>query len=480
MSYGLFYAGGSRPAKAKVRWDKFFREYEEPLVLYQNRNTYSPSATKSLLSLVKKMTPAKIKNFDGREKQRIAAARTFGKSSPYLSGRMQFCVVKMCYSVKKAGMMQYLTRYMPQKDKKDVLRKPELFGNITAEDFRKKIKSKSGNFRKGERLHYKFVLTPEKNLPPEILKIYTETFVKRLELELGIKVDWQASIHTNTAHNHVHLLVDGVGQNGKRIRIPPRFVKERLREISSQILTDMLGPRDGESVRLARENRRRAERFTEFDRAIAEESEITGSRSYPLKFERDKADENLLARLEFLKKHGFAFYDESSRSYFLKKDFDKDLKAWGRYNKFLEAKRFAERGKPFELYSSADGKIRGRVLKVYHMNDEDVNANALVVEADDKAYFVPVYKPLPKSLAGKEILFECGKSSSKGKITPRVTVLKTSVENGGGRGRSQEGLKSKKTNAGDRKFNGGNGRSQSQNYGKKTQSQNEDGFEFER
>lgn len=417
------------------------------------------------------MTPAKIKNFDEREKMRTAAARTFGKSSSYLSTRKQFCVVKMNYSVKKASMMQYLTRYMPQKDKKEVTDKPELFGNITAEEFKKKIKGKSGNFRKGERLHYKFVLTPEKNLPPEILKIYTETFVNRLEMELGIKVDYQASIHTNTAHSHVHLLIDGVDRNGKRIKIPPRFVKERLREISSQILTDMIGPRDEETIRLARENRRRAERFTEFDRAIIDEAEKSGSKDYPLKFKRERADDDLLARLEFLKKRGFAFYDESSKSYFLKKDFDKDLKAWGRYNKFLEAKSFVKSGKPFELYSSAVGKIKGKVRKVYHMNDEreDVNANALVIETDSKAYFVPVYKPLPRSLEGKEIVFECGKNS-KGKITPKITVLKS-----GGNSEGGASLNPKKDEDKNQKPENRN-----QNFESAGQNQNEDDFEVER
>lgn len=415
------------------------------------------------------MTPAKIKSLDDREKQRIAAARTFGNSSSYLCTRMQFCVVKINYSTKKASMMQYLTRYMPQKDKKEVLKKPVLFGNITTEEFKKKIKSKSGNFRKGERLHYKFVLTPEKNLPPEILRIYTETFVKRLEMELGIKVDYQASIHTNTAHNHVHLLVDGVDKNGKRIKIPPRFVKERLREISSQILTDMLGERDGETVRLARENRRRAERFTEFDKAIIEDAKNTGNKDYPLKFERGCADDDLMARLEFLKKRGFAFYDESDKSYFLKKDFDKDLKAWGRYNKFLEAKQFVKAEKPFELYTSLDGKIRGKVRKVYHMNDEDVNANALVVETENKAYFVSVYSPLPRNLEGKEIVFECGRNS-KGKITPKITVFKSGGNSGGGMHQNP-------------KKDGG--KNQSQNPENRNQNvfgmdKNEDDFEVER
>lgn len=406
---------------------------------FKVQNYQARSETKALESFFKKVNSLKIKK---NEEQKKAFFNKYGlnPSSSYLFSKNQFCVVKVGYSVKKVTMQQYLNRYMPQLDKKEIEEKPELFGNISHEEFKKRINSHTGNFRKGERLHYKIVLTPEESLPPEILNTYVKTFTKRIEMELGRKIFYQAAVHTNTAHNHIHLLIDGADEHGRRLRIPARFIKERFREISSQILTDMIGERTEENVKRVKENRKRAERFTEYDKIILGDASRTESFSFPFMIARNSLTDDLMDRIEFLKHHGFAKYDENQGCYFLKKDMEEKLKAWGRYNKFREAESFIKSEKPLELYTSQFGKIKGTVKHVYHMNDEDVNANAFVIEAEDKAYFVPTYKTVLKNLEGQEIEFECDNANSKGKITPKITLLNKN------KGNSESGRDAYKTN----------------------------------
>ena len=75
-----------------------------------------------------------------------------------------------------------------------------------------------------------------------------------------------------------------------------------------------------------------------------------------------------------------------------------------------------------ELYTSETGRVDGQIRKVYSMNDEDIWNNAVVVEnpATKKAYYVPVFKPVKKTLEGKNVSIRA--KNGKGILEPVITV----------------------------------------------------------
>ena len=350
----------------------------------------------------------------------------YGKTG-FINQKEQFCVVKMNYSETKKNHLFFVDKYLQQKDKDEVIEKPELFGNVSYEEYKEIIKNQTSNKtdkkskkRKESKLnrHYKFILSPELNLSKEELKDFTQIFMRHVERELGRRFNWQAAVHTNTEHNHVHILINGFDQDGIRFRFPPGFIKNTCRKITSEILTNIYGYRTEEMMSEARRRRVYAERITEFDEVILEKMEKLQDEKYCGKIKMT-SDQELNTRLSWLKANDFA--DFSNGEYFIKKDMKKDLTAWGRYKQYKHAKNLYGENKDYELYQSEMGQIRGVVRKIYNMNDEDVWTNAMVIEdpVTKKVWFVPLLRPISESHEGEEVSV-CAKLNAKGKLVPDI------------------------------------------------------------
>lgn len=359
----------------------------------------------------------------------------YGKTG-FINQKEQFCVVKMNYSETKKNHLFFVDKYLQQKDKDEVIEKPELFGNVSYEEYKEIIKNQTSNkneknqkkrkksksnrqykFIKLNR-HYKFILSPELNLSKEELKDFTQIFMRHVERELGRRFNWQAAVHTNTEHNHVHILINGFDQDGIRFRFPEGFIKNTCRKITSEILTNIYGYRTEEMMSEARRRRVYAERITEFDEVILEKMEKLQDSKYCGKIKMT-SDQELNTRLSWLKANDFA--DFSNGEYFIKKDMKKDLTAWGRYKQYKHAKNLYGENKDYELYQGEMGLIRGIVRKIYNMNDEDVWTNAMVIEdpVTKKVWFVPLLRPISESHEGEEVSV-CSKLNAKGKLVPDI------------------------------------------------------------
>ena len=115
--------------------------------------------------------------------------------------------------------------------------------------------------------------------------------------------------------------------------------------------------------------------------------------------------------------------------YYLEKDWQKKLKAMGRYNSFLDARNKMTFVNPCKLeqYTSETGQIIGIITQRYVMDDEGVWKNAIVIEnkRDDKAWFVPLfYQPAPE-LEGATVSLNLVKNQ-KGLLVPKITILDSS------------------------------------------------------
>lgn len=407
----------------------FEKDYDSVLVKYHVSRYHSPDDVKKITNLFNQLSKKSYSHsqVDWTKNQSVPR-------NSFITSSDQFCTVKMNFSNSMESHRKFYEKYMPQLDKKSVSKKPELFGNISLDDYKKKVRSSKYdkpyyiNRRNGKKMpysrHYKFVLSPEKQLDEKSLKIYTQMFVKKMEQSLGFKINYQASIHTDTEHNHVHLLINGVNQKDEQFKIPRDFIKNEGRKISSEILTSMCGKRDNDLIQSARERRVTAQRWTEFDEIILNKMLRSDDKKYQGKFPFCVEGE-IGKRLQFLRRLGVVDFEHGY--YLIKKDMKDTLKALGRYNKFLEAKKFVNSDKPMTLYTSDMGRIKGKVTHIYSMNDEDVWTNAIVLESENKAYFIPLYNPVDKDLKlnGKEIVFESLKNE-KGKLHSSFFVVNNS------------------------------------------------------
>ncbi len=387
--------------KSRYNWDKVSKNFQydnenkKRLHIYFGRAKHTPDDLRPLVSLLKKAS--KIKD--------VSAYPYIGNFNSFINSSLQQCTVKFRYSDNIQAHSKYLKNYMVQKDKDEITKKPELFGNVSREEYIARMdKEKKTIYKNGKpktrttSRHFKWILSPEENLSEEVLKEYTKCFIKRLEEITGYKFVWQAAVHTNTKHNHVHVLINGVDMDGKNIkRFSKDVIKNYAREFSQEILTNICGYRSAELKKQARQNRIYAERFTEFDKQI---------RILCIKKEDDKylgsigknCGDEIFKRLEFLE--SLNLVDVINGKFYVKKDFEEQLKAFGRYNTFRESKEFVKDGENMEVYSSEMGEIKGTIRKVYNMNDEDVWNNGVVLENEEtgKSYYVPSFDPVYKKI----------------------------------------------------------------------------------
>jgi hypothetical protein len=111
--------------------------------------------------------------------------------------------------------------------------------------------------------------------------------------------------------------------------------------------------------------------------------------------------------------------------FYLEKDWQKKLKAMGRYNSFLKARSELSLSLPYqmELYTKETGEAGGKITRLYRMNDEENWNHAILIENDklQKAWYVPLYFEPDEKLLNAEVV--CGlKTNQKGLLVPNIKV----------------------------------------------------------
>lgn len=408
-----------------VNWNNLANTYSrdkdknDRIRIYFKKARKSPDDLRPLLTMIKKINR-------GLEQNNVYHQNY---SNTFITSTKQQCTVKFRYSDNKACHFKFLNGYMVQKYKKEVTKKPELFGNVSKEEYQKLMANSSvikfGRTIKTSR-HYKWILSPEKNLDEDTLKEYTRCFVMRLEQTTGYKFIWQAAVHQDTEHPHVHLLINGVDKDGRKIKgFSKDVIQNYAREISSEILTKFCGERDRETILKARENRVKAKRWTEFDNTILMMMNHTEETGY-MGYVNSASDSEVRNRLAFLKEFGLAEFKNGK--YYLKKNYQSELKTVGRYNVFTDAKQYVNG--ELKLYNKEMGEIKGKIKKVYTMNDEDVWTNACVIENEETGgcYFVPSFNPVGKK-EGDNIKVVLSKSETGKEQVMFRKVYDTDIEN---------------------------------------------------
>ena len=367
-----------------------------------------------------------LRQFNTKKRSRFNPHTSFPKPS-FINTRSQICTVKLNYGSNKKSHLAFLHTYMPQNNKDAIAEKPELFGNISLDEYKSKMTGR----------HFKWILSPETQLSADELQAFTRLFVSRMEQQTGRTYDWQAAVHTDTGHNHVHLVINGLDTNGEAFRFSPGFIKSFARENAQEILTHCYGERTEVQIAAAKNRRITASRWTEYDEVLDESlvHNETKDQRYEGFFSGRVSDEIMLRRLEHLKSLELADYKNGK--YYLKKNWTEDLRAVGRYNMYLDARKYIGLYSNLRVYTSDDGLFTGTIRHIYSMNDEDVWTNAVVVENEKqrKAFYVPLSVQTFKNLkSGMEIKLDCA-YNQKGKLVvtlDRVRPVRNGARAAGG------------------------------------------------
>lgn len=345
--------------------------------------------------------------------------------------RMQPCTIKMYYTKDKTTHREFLRDYLTQKNRNEVIEKPTLFNDEFEVVPESEIRRYEGNMVE---TGFKFIISPEsQNIP---MKQLAREFVSQLEKVTGHKFSWMAAIHTNTPHIHCHVLINGADKNtGMKFRFPPNIVKEVARGLASNICTQMVGERSREMIELSKKRLPFQKRWTTIDGDIATYGEyyqfdsiknVDGNEYEAMKVTSDDIE---IQRLNTLVEMGLAkcFKKEQPRKYYLEKSWKDKLKIIGRYNTYLEA-RNSLRWTPFcnlEQYTGKMGEISGIISKIYNMDYEGENENAIVIENKklNKAWYIPTRIKLSNEDLGKFISVKAEKNA-KGKLRPLLNIHK--------------------------------------------------------
>lgn len=119
----------------------------------------------------------------------------------------------------------------------------------------------------GDERMFKFVFSPERGDAVDLKKV-TRAFMESVEKDLQTKLQWGAVDHYNTDNPHVHIVVRGVDENGKPLQIAPIWIKNRARQIASEVMTAELGYRSEQDIKKALERSVTVMVVTPMDRSI--------------------------------------------------------------------------------------------------------------------------------------------------------------------------------------------------------------------
>ncbi|WP_353297731.1 relaxase/mobilization nuclease domain-containing protein [Sulfitobacter pacificus] len=160
-----------------------------------------------------------------------------------------------------------------------------------------------------DRHHFRFIISPEDAADMEDLRDFTRDVARRMEADLGTRLDWVAVDHWNTDNPHVHLIVRGVDDRGGDLVIARDYISSGIRSRAEDLVALELGPKPEHEIRHALEQEVTEERWTSLDREIRYRADDLGL--IDLRPEtRGPADPQIrrlmIGRLQHLKKLGLA------------------------------------------------------------------------------------------------------------------------------------------------------------------------------
>lgn len=314
----------------------------------------------------------------------------------------QRCTVKMHYSKSIEAHKEQINSYLVKEGKGREGKVPPLYGTDVKE-YKKHMVDK--NFR--------IFLSPSSNTIP--LSILAKKFVDALQSQTGYKISWIAAEHYDTAHPHVHILINGKDQKGKDIFFPRDLVKTFMRENAKNLCTSLIGSRTKDDIKCEINGSLSSSRFTNIDKDIADR--IRNNSFFLTGFEKRQ----IIQRLEYLKTLNLCVYNNNTYTFI--EGWEENLKINGRFNAFLQSKKELHFTNPLNhsLYQGEPVMVTGIISKIYKTDEVSDNHAILLETEQGKSYFIPLFQK-PQVRQGDTVIIK-GEKNQKGRLMPQITRL---------------------------------------------------------
>ncbi|PIB92594.1 DUF3363 domain-containing protein [Caulobacter sp. FWC2] len=180
----------------------------------------------------------------------------------------------------------------------------------------------------GDRHHFRFIVSPEDAAALKDLRATTRELMAQAEKDLGTRLDWVAIDHWNTEHPHVHLLVRGVGEDGRDLVIDRDYIGHAMRGRAEALVSLELGPRTTAEIAAGLDREVEAERWTSLDRRLRQRADEDGLIDLrPDAAAPGQVPARLIGRVKFLQKLDLA--DDVGGRWRLDEDTEARLRALG-------------------------------------------------------------------------------------------------------------------------------------------------------
>lgn len=315
----------------------------------------------------------------------------------------------------------------------DLKKSPELYCH---DDGDIGIKEKINDFQKAPHF-FNIIISPE-NGDELDLKEFTRSFIEKVEADLRTKLDWAAGNHYDTNDPHVHLLIKGEDDQGKKLILTRDYISRGLRARASQVATTKLGLRNRDEVIRSLELDIVKPAKTELDKIILRAShnnriDLPGTYLDEL---QDLPKELFQRRLEFLETKDLV-KKEREGVWYIEPDLIKKLKELGRTSSILErlSGDLKINNQACEIISAKnlfEKSIKGHVVERGFADDHSDKEYLVIKSKEKKFVYVELEKYSEKTPAkvGEFIQIECTKPFS-GPRTSDSTILNESKNNGG-------------------------------------------------
>lgn len=250
---------------------------------------------------------------------------------------------------------------------------------------------------------FRLIVSPEDSAKMKDLTLFTRDLMSRMEKDLSTKLDWVAANHYDTATPHVHIVVSGRGEAGKRLRMPRKYISYGIREQAERLVNLELGPMPIREAgqKLARQVTQ--ERLTALDRGLLKcaEEYIVDVGTVP------RAGESWtrrldIERLKVLSKMGLA-EKQSPTHWALSPDLEDRLRSLGErgdiikaYHKTLQSQEMVVHDLASIVYEPKTDRanpVIGKVMGVGVLDDISDRAYCVLGTIDGRAVFVKMGNP---------------------------------------------------------------------------------------
>ncbi len=283
-----------------------------------------------------------------------------------------------------------------------------------------------------DRHQFRMIVSPEDADRMSDLTAFTRDLMMQMEADLGTPLDWVAVNHFNTAHRHVHVVVNGRDDFGENLVINGQYIGQGIRERASELVTLELGPVTEIEQRHKLEAEIGHDRFTRLDRALLDQAK-EGRIDMRPGVERaagNDVDRNLrLSRLAKLERMGLAQQTEPG-IWELDGRLEDTLRALGEQGDITKQMHRALKARSpeqerdlahFRLHGEVpDAPVTGRLID-RHLSDELGEKLSLVVDGiDGRVHHIAGFDPAQMEDIPSGAIVSIGTASARARPSDRT------------------------------------------------------------